>query len=249
MRCPNCGTEASGSVCPLCGASLGAAETNGMQVEGGADSGFKLSGMNMNAAAPGATGPDAQPVDDYSDFDNQPYQYNADNMQAPKKKSAAGVIIGVIVAVVVIAAALVWFFVFREDGAKKSEELIKTYMEAIAAGDTDAIVSVVDPDCVEGGEVEELTAAFSMLASLGIEYTIDYDITNTEKASEGTIKNMCGSLYNDTSVAKDIKMAYICSVDCTMTMSYMGETETQDEDMDLICYKKDGEWYIGGYME
>lgn len=52
MRCPNCGTEASGSVCPLCGASLGAEETNGMQMAG-ADNGFKLSGMEMNAATPG----------------------------------------------------------------------------------------------------------------------------------------------------------------------------------------------------
>ncbi len=246
MRCPNCGTEASGSVCPLCGASLGAEETNGMQMAG-ADNGFKLSGMEMNAAMPGATGPDVQPMNDYSDLNNQPYQYDAGNMQAPKKSK--GGIIGAIVAVVVVAAVLVWFFVFRENGAKKSEQLVKDYMEAIESGDTDAIVEVVDPDCVKNDEVEELTAAFAMLSSLGIEYSLDYDITKTEKASSGTIKNMCGSLYGDTGVAKKIKKAYICSVDCTMTMSYLGETETQDQDMDLICYKKDGKWYIGGYME
>lgn len=248
MKCPNCGTEASGSICPLCGASLGAEVTNDMQMAG-ADNGFKLSGMDMNAATPGATGPNAQPMNDYSDLDmdNQPYQFNAGNMQAPKK--SYGGIIGAIVAIVVVAAVLVWFFVFREDGVKKSEQLVKDYMEAIESGDTDAIVKVVDPDCIKNEEVDQLTQSFALLESLGMEYTLDYDITKTEKASSGAIKSMCGSLYDDAGVAKKIKKAYICSVDCTMTMSYLEETETQEQHMDLICYKKDGEWYVGGYMQ
>lgn len=34
-----------------------------------------------------------------------------------------------------------------------------------------------------------------------------------------------------------------------MTINYLGETETEDDKMSLICYKKGGKWYIGGTVE
>ena len=82
-----------------------------------------------------------------------------------------------------------------------------------------------------------------------VEYSIDYKITSTEKANRATIKNMCEGLYGDTSVASKVRCAYICDVDYTMTINYLGETETEDDKMSLICYKKGGKWYIGGTVE
>ena len=46
-----------------------------------------------------------------------------------------------------------------------------------------------------------------------------------------------------------LQQEYICDVDYTMTINYLGETETEDDKMSLICYKKGGKWYIGGTVE
>lgn len=34
-----------------------------------------------------------------------------------------------------------------------------------------------------------------------------------------------------------------------MTINYLGEKETEDDKMSLICYKKGGKWYLGGTVE
>lgn len=274
MRCPNCGSEADGAICPLCGASIAAAadsfagdQTMQNETDGGfkmvendntSDGGFKLAG-NDNVNPSGSyeqpvqnTNPYGAPMmNEYSDLESNPYDMSSmgnGSSQTPRKKSSGG-IIGVIVAIVVVAAALLWFFLFREDGVKKSKEIVDVFMTAIEEGDTDKIASVVDPECVEDEEIEALSSAFAMLKTLGVDYTMDYEITKTEKTSDGMIKSMCGSIYGDAGVAKKIKSAYTLSVTYTMDMSYMGESESQSDSMELVCYKKDGKWYIGGYMQ
>ena len=84
---------------------------------------------------------------------------------------------------------------------------------------------------------------------MGVEYSIDYKITSTEKANRATIKNMCEGLFCYSSVASKVRCAYICDVDYTMTINYLGEKETEDDKMSLICYKKGGKWYLGGTVE
>ena len=132
------------------------------------------------------------------------------------------------------------------------QAIFDAIVESTAAryeADTDKIVSLVDEDCVADNDVETLSSSFELLTSMGVEYSIDYKITSTEKANRATIKNMCEGLYGDTSVASKVRCAYICDVDYTMTINYLGETETEDDKMSLICYKKGGKWYIGGTVE
>lgn len=169
--------------------------------------------------------------------------------QPPKKKSGVGVVVGIIVAFAVFAAVIIFLFSGSIGGAKKSKELIDQFMTGIEEADTDKIVSLVDKDCVGDNDVETLSSSFELLKSMDIEYSVDYKITSTEKANRATIKNMCEGIYNDESVAGKVKCAYICDVDYSITMSYLGETETQDDKMSLICYKKGGKWYIGGTVE
>lgn len=134
-------------------------------------------------------------------------------------------------------------------GAKKSKKLVDDFMTGIEEADTAKIVSLVDKECVADNDVATLSSSFELLTSMGVEYSIDYKITSTEKANRATIKNMCEGLYGDTSVASKVRCAYICDVDYTMTINYLGETETEDDKMSLICYKKGGKWYIGGTVE
>lgn len=268
MNCPNCGAETNESVCPVCGAAVGT--SGGFTLAGNEqpqDTGYSgqpqqtenvvygtqpQQGMGMD---PQYGGPQYQgdPMQNgYAGnaygtpgFDNGvPYQ------QPPKKKkSGAGAVIGIIVAFAVIAAAVIFLFSGSLGGAKKSKKLVDQFMTGIEEADTDKIVSLVDEECVADNDVETLSSSFELLKSMGIDYSVDYKITSTEKANRATIKNMCEGIYNDGSVASKVKCAYICDVDYSITMSYLGETETQDDKMSLICYKKGGKWYIGGTVE
>lgn len=235
MICPNCGAETTGDVCITCGTRVGGA------------SNFSLNGEAGASVEPQPAG------DNFSDLDSQPYSMGTENgypsyNTASPKKSKTGLIVGIIAVIAVIAVLLI-VFVFGENGAKKSEELIKTYMAGLQEADADKIASTVDPECVEASDMEDLADTFSLLSSMGVEYTVDYEILSTEKASSSEIKSMCAGLYGDAGLSSEVKKAYICEVEMTIEVSYFGESESETETQNLICYKKDGNWYIGGTME
>ena len=147
-----------------------------------------------------------------------------------------------------------WYIYCSDDngfecGELISSKLVDQFMSGIEEADTDKIVSLVDSKCVSDNDIETLSSSFEVLQSMGVEYTIDYKITSSKKADEEDIKDVCETLYNDASEADKINCAYICDVDFSITMSYLGETETGDNKMSLICYEKEGKWYIGGTVE
>lgn len=183
----------------------------------------------------------------YDNMGAQPYQAS---YVPPKKKSGVGALTGILVAIVAVIAVAVVVIVklgLFENGQKKSEEVIDKFFAGIEEADMDKVLETLDSDCVGENDAETLSESFELLTSMGIEYSIDYSISSTEKANRATINNMCDELYNGDS--SDVSKAYICDVDYTMNMSYLGETESESDTMSLICYKKDGEWYIGGTVE
>lgn len=276
MNCPNCGAETNESVCPVCGAAVGM--NSGFTLAGNEQpqnteySGQPQQTENVVYGTQPQQGMGMDPQYGGAQYGGQPYggpQYQGDPMQngyagnaygmpgfdngggyqQPPKKTGVGVVVGIIVALAVIAAGIIFLFSGSFGGAKKSKALVDQFMTGIEEADTDKIVSLVDEECVADNDVESLSSSFELLKSMGIDYSVDYKITSTEKANRATIKNMCEGIYNDESVAGKVKCAYICDVDYSITMSYLGETETQDDKMSLICYKKGGKWYIGGTVE
>ena len=99
---------------------------------------------------------------------------------------------------------------------------VNKFMSGIEEADTDKIVSLVDSKCVSDNDIETLSSSFEVLQSMGVEYTRDYKITSSKKADEEDIKDVCETLYNDASEADKINCAYICDVDFSITMSYLG---------------------------
>ena len=68
-------------------------------------------------------------------------------------------------------------------------------MTGIEEADSDKIVDLVDPDCVAESDVQTLSDSFALLKSMGIEYTIDYEITSTEKSKQSNDReHVCRSL-------------------------------------------------------
>ena len=259
MNCPNCGAETNGSVCPVCGAEVGtsggftlAGNDQSQQPENAAYGAQPQQGMGMDPQYGGSQYQGDPMQNGYAGnaYGTPGFDTGAGYQQPPKKKkSGAGAVIGIIVALAVIAAAVIFLFSGSLGGAKKSKKLVDQFMTGIEEADTDKIVSLVDEDCVADNDVATLSSSFELLTSMGVEYSIDYKITSTEKANRATIKNMCEGLYGDTSVASKVRCAYICDVDYTMTINYLGEKETEDDKMSLICYKKGGKWYLGGTVE
>jgi hypothetical protein len=271
MNCPNCGAETNEAICPVCGANVGVGMNNPYQQTGmgaGMNNPYQQTGMgaDMNNGYQ-QTGMGAGMNNAYQQPDmNGGYQQlnmgNNMNMgmdyQQPympastpePKKSKGGLIAAIVAAVIVIAAvaAVLAFVVFGENGEKKSKQVVDTYMTGLAEADSDKIASVVDPKCTSEDELQQVADAFEMLKSMGIEYTLDYKIVSVEEASTSEIKSMCEGIYDDESVAADIKSAYICDVEYTMNMTYLGESESEEDSFSLICYKKDGTWYVGGTM-
>ena len=128
--------------------------------------------------------------------------------------------------------------------SQEAENLVNKFMNGLAESDTDKIVEIIDADCKEtNDDIEEIANSFEFISTSGIEYTIDYSIKSTEKASEEIIEDMCEKLYGSNDVG--VTEAYICEVYYSMTMEYLDETETENNTMCLICYKKDGKWYLG----
>lgn len=256
MNCPNCGAETNETICPVCGANVGAGMNNPYQ-QPNMNGGYQQTGMgadlNNGYQQPnmGASMNNSYQQPNMGADMNNGYQQPYMPASAPEpKKSKGGLIAAIVAAVIVIAviASVLVFAVFGGNGEKKSKKVIDTYMTGLAEADSDKIASVVDPDCINEDDLQSVADAFEMLKSMGIEYTLDYKIVSTEKATDEEIKSMCEGIYDDESVAKDIKLAYICDVEYTMNMTYLGESESEDDSFSLICYKKDGKWYVGGTM-
>lgn len=46
-----------------------------------------------------------------------------------------------------------------------------------------------------------------------------------------------------------MKKGYVVPVRGTIMLTYDGQTSPYEMDMDIICYEKDGEWYLGGTVD
>lgn len=254
MNCPVCGAEVSGEVCTTCGARISG--TSSFSLQGNADVGSTPMYNDVQQPA----------MDDYSDLEGQSYNmgmgegmnnnmngYPSYSAPAPKK-SNSGLISGIIIAVTLLAVvAIVVFNLMATKKAQKGcEDAIKTFMSGLQEGDATKIASVADPESNEmqsDDAMDQLVVAFQLLAGMGIDYKIDYTILDSRKASESEIKSMCAGIFGDAGKSKDIKRAYIYKVEMVINVSYLGQSESSSETSNLICYERDGHYYIGGMME
>ncbi len=279
MNCPNCGAETNEAICPVCGMNLGTANGNAPIGGNMPEQTFTPNqepNANMGMAQPNpyaGQGMNMQqnlyPNQDMN-MQQNPYPNQDMNMQQnpypnqgmdmsqnfnvgmddTQPKSKTGMIVGIIIgAAVVVAAAIVALALIVGGGARKCEKIVDEFMEGMAEGDAEKMVSNIDSDCVADSDVEELAYSFELIKAYGMEYSVDYEILETKKASDDIIEEMCDSLYGDDDVADDISKAYVSKVEYSVTASYLGETQTEEDTMYLVCYKKDGEWYLGGTVE
>lgn len=151
-------------------------------------------------------------------------------------------------AIVLALIVVVIYIVVRKNmtGKSESEELIKTYMEGLEEADLDKVESVMDPDTIDSDSSKDLVTVFQTYKENNIEYTVSYTMGDGHVAESGDLAAVSSTVYGKTQKEAGISKGYVIPVTGTIMMTFQGQTSPYDLDMDIICYEKDGEWYLGG---
>lgn len=180
---------------------------------------------------------------DDMELDERDIQLMEESRKEGKKKLF--IALGAIVLAVIV---VVIYIVVRKNmiGKSESENLIKTYMEGLEEADLDKVESVMDPDTIDSDSSKDLVTVFQTYKENNIEYTVSYTMGDGHVAESGDLAAVSSTVYGKTQKEAGISKGYVISVTGTIMMTFQGQTSPYDLDMDIICYEKDGEWYLGG---
>lgn len=180
---------------------------------------------------------------DDMELDERDIQLMEESRKEGKKKLF--IALGAIVLAVIV---VVIYIVVRKNmtGKSESEELIKTYMEGLEEADLDKVESVMDPDTIDSDSSKDLVTVFQTYKENNIEYTVSYTMGDGHVAEYGDLAAVSSTVYGKTQKEAGISKGYVIPVTGTIMMTFQGQTSPYDLDMDIICYEKDGEWYLGG---
>ncbi len=180
---------------------------------------------------------------DDMELDERDIQLMEESRKEGKKKLF--IALGAIVLAVIV---VVTYIVVKKNitGKSESEDLIKTYMEGLEEADLDKVESVMDPDTIDSDSSKDLVTVFQTYKENNIEYTVSYTMGDGHVAESGDLAAVSRTVYGKTQKEAGISKGYVIPVTGTIMMTFQGQTSPYDLDMDIICYEKDGEWYLGG---
>lgn len=180
---------------------------------------------------------------DDMELDERDIQLMEESRKEGKKKLF--IALGAIVLAVIV---VVIYIVVRKNmtGKSESEYLIKTYMEGLEEADLDKVESVMDPDTIDSDSSKDLVTVFQTYKENNIEYTVSYTMGDGHVAEYGDLAAVSSTVYGKTQKEAGISKGYVIPVTGKIMMTFQGQTSPYDLDMDIICYEKDGEWYLGG---
>lgn len=180
---------------------------------------------------------------DDMELDERDIQLMEESRKEGKKKLF--IALGAIVLAVIV---VVIYIVVRKNmtGKSESEDLIKTYMEGLEEADLDKVESVMDPDTIDSDSSKNLVTVFQTYKENNIEYTVSYTMGDGYVAESSDLAAVSSTVYGKTQKEAGISKGYVIPVTGKIMMTFQGQTSPYDLDMDIICYEKDGEWYLGG---
>ena len=193
---------------------------------------------------------------DDMELDERDIQLMEESRKEGKKKLF--IALGAIVLAVIV---VVIYIVVRKNmtGKSESEDLIKTYMEGLEEADLDKVESVMDPDTIDSDSSKDLVTVFQTYKENNIEYTVSYTVGSEmcirdssytmgdgHVAESSDLAAVSSTVYGKTQKEAGISKGYVIPVTGKIMMTFQGQTSPYDLDMDIICYEKDGEWYLGG---
>ena len=180
---------------------------------------------------------------DDMELDDRDIQLMEESRKEGKKKlfiALGAIVLAVIVVVIYIVARK------NMTGKSESEDLIKTYMEGLEEADLDKVESVMDPDTIDSDSSKNLVTVFQTYKENNIEYTVSYTMGDRHVVEYSDLAEVSSTVYGKTQKEAGISKGYVIPVTGKIMMTFQGQTSPYDLDMDIICYEKDGEWYLGG---
>ena len=164
------------------------------------------------------------------------------------KKSKKGLIIGLSAAAAVIIAAVLLIFVFDVFGLKdKPENAAEKFLNAYAELDAKAMMDCFLPELKDnlasmgmGSTVDDIQSSFDMLKGFGIKFS-DIKVGKAEDMSVDEVKKM---MKDEAGIDIDCSAAAKVDGSITMSMDFMGQSNTESVDFDIICVKKGSKWYV-----
>ena len=180
---------------------------------------------------------------DDMELDERDIQLMEESRKEGKKKLF--IALGAIVLAVIV---VVIYIIVRKNmtGKSESKDLIKTYMEGLEEADLDKVESVMDPDTIDSDSSKNLVTVFQTYKENNIEYTVSYTMGDGHVAESSDLAAVGSTVYGKTQKEAGISKGYVIPVTGKIMMTFQGQTSPYDLDMDIICYEKDGEWYLGG---
>lgn len=168
-------------------------------------------------------------------------------MEETRKEHRKQIVIALVAVVVAAVVVAVYFLVIRGGVAEsRCRKLVATYMEGLDEADIDKVESVMDPDTLDGDSSDTLMNIFQTYKDNGIEYSVDYSIGDIRKADSSNLEAVGSTVYGKPADKAGISKGCVVPVSGSIMMTYQGQSSPYDLDMDIICYEKDGEWYLGG---
>lgn len=170
--------------------------------------------------------------------------------EAGKEKKKKIIIAVSAAALAVIVVAVYLAVTIAGAGASRSRKLVETYMAGLADADIDKVKSVMDSDTLANQATDSLIQIFQTYKeSDEFTYTVDYSMGDGYKADSSNLEAVSNTLYSKSAKSAGVVKGYVIPVSITMNLSYKGTTTPNSVNLNIICYEKDGEWYLGGTIE
>ena len=196
------------------------------------------------------------PAMEYSNQPSQDFGYQpgpgaaAQAPQPPKKKT--GLIIGIIIAaVVLIGGGIAAFFLLRgsSDGKDGAEKVCKKFLNAYGDLDVDEMYECFPEEMVAGiagsdfsGSKKEVEQAMSFLK--GMFEIDDIEIENSEFLSDSELSTAQDKFNKANNCNVKFEKGARVNSKFTMKISFLGQSQEEEQKMAFICAYKGKKWYI-----
>lgn len=239
-NCEICGAQLddTATVCPVCGANVGAGQPAYTNAQAGGYNMAQESGQpNMQDQAYGVP---QQPYD----MGQSPYGQAPMPQQAPKKKTNVAAIVIIAVVAVAIIGFAVWFFLLRDSkGSNTPESVIETYLDALCDGDVDRLYSLWPEEMHSDEEYEQLESMLSMFKSYNIKVE-NLKIEDKTKLDSDEISDIEDEIKDGYGKSLKISEAYELDYSYDMSMEFMGESYSEPTSETSTVIKIGSKWYM-----
>lgn len=253
-NCNICGAEipAGATSCPVCGAPV-KEETGSMyKLSGGDDMTGGIYDRNQNLDPMGF---DPAAGDNFGSFGASSSSFGAGSMpsggyaEPARVKSKSGAIVAIVL--VLLCAVGVGAYFILNNLLSSPKKVAQEFMEAFEDYDTDKLASLFPAELATDNDVQQLKTMFEMYKSYGIKIKFKNTKYDVSKPYDKSSIKYLESTLRDEGYNLDGKMDQVKTVkiDCTMELTYLGETESEKYSITFVCAKIDGDWKIIGALQ